>query len=57
MKDPTSNRVDEFINIDGGFDRTTGWFQRITILKMSEDPKRRGQAEFYVYAEEGAPGE
>ena len=55
VKDTDSGRVDEFINIDGGFDRKTGWFQRVTILKMSEKPDRRGQAEFYVYAERAKP--
>jgi lipopolysaccharide export system permease protein len=57
VKDRNSDRIDEFVNIAGGFDRVTGWFKGITILKMSEDPERMGQAEFYVYADRARPAD
>src|SRR5688572_17757628 len=54
---PNTDQVDEFIYIDGGFDRETGWFRGITIQKMSEDPKRRGKADFYIEAERARPAD
>jgi lipopolysaccharide export system permease protein len=55
VKDPNTDRVDEFINIAGGFDKKSGWFRDITITKMSEDPERVGQADFYLYAKRARP--
>ena len=57
VKNQNTDHVDEFINIHGGFDRKTGWFRGVTILKMSEDPQRRGRADFYLEAEKAKPDE
>lgn len=57
VKDRNSDRIDEFVNIAGGFDRSTGWFRGVTIFKMSEDPKRAGHADFYIYAERARPAD
>src|SRR5687768_15011931 len=52
-----TDQVDEFIYIDGGFDRKTGWFRGVTILKMSEDPKRQGKADYYIEAARARPAD
>jgi lipopolysaccharide export system permease protein len=43
--------VDEFVNIDGGYDAKEKCLRRVNILKMSEDPLREGQPEVDLYAE------
>jgi lipopolysaccharide export system permease protein len=45
------DHVDEIVQIYGGFDKTTGYFRKVTITKMSEDRKHLGEPAFCVYAE------
>ncbi len=52
MKD---DHVDEFVTIDGGYDPKARLFRKVTILKMSDDPDRRGKADFYIEAERARP--
>lgn len=51
VKRPHTDNVDEIVNIDGGYDAKTRSLRRVTIIKMSDDPKRLGQPEFMVYAD------
>jgi lipopolysaccharide export system permease protein len=51
VKRQGEDTVDEFVSIDGGYDTTTRTLRRVTILKMSEDPARKGKPEVVVYAE------
>jgi lipopolysaccharide export system permease protein len=44
--------VDEFVSIEGGYDAKTRTLRRVTILKMSDDPRHRGKPELCVYAEQ-----
>ncbi|MGC8666909.1 MAG: LptF/LptG family permease [Chthonomonadales bacterium] len=48
---PGSDAIDEFVSIDGGYDAHTQSLKRVTILKMSDDPKRAGMPEMVVYAQ------
>jgi len=47
--------VDEVVTIQGGYDAKRRRFRRVTILKMSDDPLRRGQPEVIVYADSAEP--
>ena len=55
VKQPKTDQVDEFVNIAGGFDRKQNWFRKVSIFKMSDDPQRQGQYDFYVYADRARP--
>ncbi len=48
-------RVDEVVVVDGGYDSHSHGFLRVSILKMSNDPKRVGQPDLVVYAEQAIP--
>jgi len=43
--------VDEHVIIDGGYDARTQTLRRVTILKMSDDPARKGRPDVVIYAE------
>jgi lipopolysaccharide export system permease protein len=45
------NAVEQFINIQGGFDARTRTLKRVSIVKYSTDPNRLGQPDVVVYAE------
>lgn len=49
------DKVDEFVNVHGGYDAKTGSFRRVTILVMSRDPKRPGEPDFVIFAERAKP--
>jgi lipopolysaccharide export system permease protein len=51
VKRKNSDAVDEVVIIDGGYDRKSHALLKVTIFKMSSDPRREGQPEFCVYAE------
>jgi lipopolysaccharide export system permease protein len=43
--------VDLFANIEGGYDARQQMLRKVTLIKMDDDPKRRGMPAFSVYAE------
>jgi lipopolysaccharide export system permease protein len=43
--------VDEFVSIAGGYDARNKMLRKVTIVKMSDDPKRKGEPEVRVYAD------
>jgi lipopolysaccharide export system permease protein len=43
--------VDEFVDVDGGYDAKTRSLRRVNILKMSDDPRYQGQPELNLYAD------
>lgn len=45
------NGVEEFVKIDGGYDARTRTLRRVTIIKYSQEPKRRGQPEILIYCD------
>jgi len=45
------NGVEEFVKIDGGYDARTRTLRRVTIIKYSQDPKRKGQPEILIYCD------
>jgi lipopolysaccharide export system permease protein len=47
--------ADELISIDGGYDANTQTLRRVTIVKYSNDPKRRGQIDVVIYCETARP--
>jgi lipopolysaccharide export system permease protein len=51
VKRKGSDEVDEFVNIHGGYDTKSRSLRKVTILKMSDNPKRLGQPEVCIYAE------
>ncbi|MCC6731474.1 MAG: LptF/LptG family permease [Chthonomonadales bacterium] len=50
----SDGRVDEFVNIAGGYDARTKQIRGVTIVKMSDDPARRGEPELALFAERAA---
>jgi lipopolysaccharide export system permease protein len=51
VKRKNSEEVDEFVSVEGGYDAKTKSLRKVTILKMSDNPKRRGQPEVCIYAD------
>src|SRR6185295_6946173 len=55
VKKDRSDRIDELVYIDGGYDKKTDWLRKVTIVKMSDDPERDGQPDVFIYAERARP--
>src|SRR5438552_1497985 len=51
----SKDRLEEFVNVQGGYDAKSEWFRKVTIVKFSVDPLRLGQPDFVLYAERARP--
>jgi lipopolysaccharide export system permease protein len=49
-----ANGLEEFVKIDGGYDSRTRTLRRVTIIKYSQDPQRKGQPEVVIYCARAA---
>lgn len=46
---PDGTGVEQFVSVKGGFDARTRTLRRVSIVKYSTDPKRRGEPEAIIY--------